>query len=537
MPQMTGGEAVYQTLFSLGVRNVFGIPSVHNIPIFDALKRNGKINLTVVRNEQAGTHAAAGYYRATGEMGVMIASTGPGTTNTMTGLYEAAFASSKTLLITGQIDSIYYGKGKGATHEAENQVPMLRTVVDRVASPKSTQEIVPSLIRIVTEMESGKAGPGALEIPIDLQYRIADILIPPRPEFQPPAPPSEAVKAAAGLLSASTKRVIIAGGGVIAADASAALTELAESMAAPVFTTGNGRGALSDRHPLCMGNLFVSRQFQAAMRDVEVLMAVGTWFQGGERIWETPLPGKLIHIDIDPRKIGLNHKADIMVIGDALSAINGIRKELKNSAGDKDFVSSLQSVREAVKQRIRSRIGPDQEGIMETMRSMAPDNAIFVRDMTVPAYNWGNQLLPIYGPRTTMYPVSGGIGIGLPLAIGAATGTGKKTIIIQGDGGLMVHIGELSTAVQHQIPLVICVFTDGGYGVLRDIQKRTFQGRTIGVDLATPDFVTVARGMGLQAEAVGSLEEFKSAFKEAMAAAGPFLIDIDTSSLEPIINR
>lgn len=130
-----------------------------------------------------------------------------------------------------------------------------------------------------------------------------------------------------------------------------------------------------------------------------------------------------------------------------------------------------------------------------------------------------------------MYPTSGGIGIGLPLAIGAATGTGRKTVIIQGDGGLMVHIGELSTAAQYQLPLVICVFNDGGYGVLRNIQNRTFQGRTIGVDLATPDFVAVARGMGLKAEGVSSLEGFKTAFKNAMDTDGPALIDIDTLSL------
>jgi len=308
-------------------------------------------------------------------------------------------------------------------------------------------------------------------------------------------------------------------------------------MNAPVFTTGNGRGAISDRHPLCMGNLFASRQFQEAMSDVDAVLAIGTWFQGGERVWGVPIPGRLIHIDIDPRKIGLNHAADVKVISDALLAINGIRAGMNSKSGDEAFVKSMQSVRDEVKQRIRDRIGPDHEGIMNTMRNLAPDDTIFVRDMTIPAYSWGNQLLPIYTPRTTMYPTSGGIGIGLPLAIGAATGTGKKTVIIQGDGGLMVHIGELSTAVQHKLPLVICVFTDGGYGVLRNIQNRTFQGRTIGVDLSTPDFVTVARGMGLLAEGVASLEEFNTAFTRAMEADGPVLIDIDTSSLEPITNR
>lgn len=531
MSQMTGGEAVYRTLVGLGVRNVFGIPSVHNIPILDAMLQGGEINTVIVRNEQAGAHAADGYYRATGELGVIIASTGPGTTNTMTGLYEAAFASSRVLLITGQIDSTFYGKGKGLGHEAENQVPMLQTVVDHVASPKSTQAITPAILRVVAEMKMGKPGPGAVEISIDLQYQTADITIPDIPEIQPIAPKTDAIKAAAALLSDSARPVILAGGGVIASGASATLVEWAESINAPVFTSANGRGSISDQHPLCMGCFLGSRQFQEAMTDVDTMVAIGTWFRGGGQF---PLPGKLIHIDIDPRKIGLVHLPDVSVIGDALLAINGIRAAMNAGPGDGAFLENMQSIRDQVRQRIRKRIGMDHEGIMDTIRSLAPDDAIMVRDMTIPAYSWGNQLLPIYAPRTTMNPVCGAIGAGLPLAIGAAAATGKKTVIIQGDGGFMVHIGELATVVQYQLPIVICVFTDGGYGVLRGIQSSTFQGRTIGVDLATPNFATVARGIGLEAESVASVEEFKGAFARAIQTNGPFLIDINTSSLTPI---
>lgn len=534
MPQITGGEAVYQTLLHLGVRTVFGIPSIHNVPIFDALKRDGKINLVVVRNEQAGAHAADGYYRSTGEMGVIIASTGPGTTNTMTGLYEAAFASSKVLLITGQVDSVYYGKGKGALHQAENQISMLRTVVNHTASPKSTQDISPSILRVVSAMASGRHGPGAVEIPIDLQYRVADLHISQKPEIQPVIPLSEDIEKAAALLSEAKKRVIIAGGGVIASNGSDALVELAELLQAPVFTSGNGRGAISDNHPLCMGSFFTSRPFQEAMSDVDVVLSVGTWFQGGPRNWQVPIPGKLIHIDIDPYNIGLNHTPDLSVIGDARSAMVGIRSAMDTVSVDRSFVETMQSVREDIRKQMRVRIGSDHEGIMNAMRSLSSDHTIFVRDMTIPAYYWGNSLLPIYGPRTTTTTVSGAIGAAFPLAIGAATGSGNKTVLISGDGGFMVHIGELSTVVHHQIPVIICIFTDGGYGVLRNIQNRSFEGRTIGVDLATPNFVTVAKGMGLPAERATSVEAFMSAFKAAIATTGPFLIDIHMPSLVPI---
>jgi len=284
-----------------------------------------------------------------------------------------------------------------------------------------------------------------------------------------------------------------------------------------------------------MGNFFTGRSIQEAMKNVEVVLAVGTWFQGGPRLWNIRMPGKLIHVDIDAKKIGLNHHADIHVIGDALLAINGIRSSMGSlEAGDDGFLKAMQSAREGIKRQVRDRIGPDHEGIMDAMRELSPDDAVFVRDMTVPAYLWANQLLPIYGPRTTMTTESGGIGIGFPLAIGAAIGTGKKTIAIQGDGGFMVHIGELSTAVQYRIPLIICVFNDGGYGILRNIQKRTFEGRTIGVDLATPDFKAVAIGMGMEAESVSSLDGFKTVFKKAIEGDGPFLIDINTTALKPI---
>jgi acetolactate synthase-1/2/3 large subunit len=130
-----------------------------------------------------------------------------------------------------------------------------------------------------------------------------------------------------------------------------------------------------------------------------------------------------------------------------------------------------------------------------------------------------------------MNPVSGAIGPGLPLANGAAVATGRKTVVLQGDGGFTMHIGELTTAVQYQLPVVVCVFTDGGYGVLRGIQRNNFEGRTIGVELATPDFVMVAKGMGMEAERVVGLDAFAPAFARAMAAKGPYLLDIDASSL------
>jgi len=187
-----------------------------------------------------------------------------------------------------------------------------------------------------------------------------------------------------------------------------------------------------------------------------------------------------------------------------------------------------------VRAQIRRDIGPDYEAIMDAIRELTPEDGIIVRDATVPAYLWGNRLLPILRPRTSIYPASAAIGPGLPLAIGAATGTGRRTVLIQGDGGFMLSVGELATLVQYDLPVTILLFNDRGYGVLRTIQARTFEGRTIGVDLTTPDFVRLAESFGVWAERVASPEAFRRAFAQALARPGPALLEIDMSQLRPM---
>ena len=176
--EMTGGEAVVSALEMLGVRHVFGIVSVHNLPIYDAIARRGTITPIGVRHEQAAAHAADGYARATGELGVVIASTGPGTTNTMTGLYEASFASSPVLLVTGQIDTPYLGKAKGFLHEAEHQRLMLSSICRRVETVRRTEDIGRAIIAVAEDIRAGRPQPGAVEIAIDQQYRRAEVVVP-----------------------------------------------------------------------------------------------------------------------------------------------------------------------------------------------------------------------------------------------------------------------------------------------------------------------------------------------------------------------
>ena len=548
---MTGGELVHEVLVRAGVSHVFGVVSVHNLPIYDAIARGGRITPVAMRHEQAAVHAADGYARTTGRLGVAVASTGPGAANCVPGLHEAGFASSPVLMITGQADTVNFGKGRGFVHEADNQAAMLQAVCRRVETVRLRQQIAPALMRVIDDILTGRPQPGSIEIPIDLQYAeraptAAEQAALPVPE--PVQPDAAAIEAAAELLAGAARPLIVAGGGVLRsggaqrpAGASAELRALAELLGAPVLVSANGRGALPDDHPLCLGNLVYHPEIRALREQADVVLAVGTRLQvGSEARNYAALGGKLIHLDADAGVIHRVNPAELAAVADAaggLAALTAALAGRADSAAPAERRAWLQralAARETAQARLRELVGPDHFAIMEEIRATAPPATPLVRDSTVPAYLWANQMLPILQPRTSMHPTAGAIGPGLPLAIGAAVATGSRTVLIAGDGGFMLHVGELAVAAQYRLPITICLFNDRGYGVLRRIEDARFEGRRFGVDLATPDFPALARSIGLDARAVAGVEEFRSAFREAAAADGPVLLDIDLNALHPI---
>ncbi|HET9082208.1 MAG TPA: thiamine pyrophosphate-binding protein [Trebonia sp.] len=533
--EMTGGEAVASALEMLGVRHVFGIVSVHNLPIYDAIARRGTITPIGVRHEQAAAHAADGYARATGELGVVIASTGPGTTNTMTGLYEASFASSPVLLVTGQIDSGYLGKAKGFLHEAEQQRLMLSSLCRRVETVRRTEDIGRAVITVAEDIRAGRPQPGAVEIPVDLQYRRAEVPVPGLRTEPAYLPDADALSKVAGALSAATRPVLWAGGGVVSSGAGPALVALAERLGAPVVTTVEGRGSIPEDHPLCLGALTTSRPVEDIVSGADLVLAVGTRFQGGStRNWRLSFGGTLAHLDADPAVIGRNYPAALPAVGDARAGLEFLLASVDRVSTEPGHAEKAQSAAATARADARAAIGGDYCQIMDAIRRHAPRESVIVRDATVPAYVWGDRLLPILQPRTSIRPASAAIGPGLPLALGAAAGSGRPAVLIAGDGGFMLHVGELATAAQHDLPVVICLFNDRGYGMLRDIEARQFDGRNFGVDLATPDFPALAASMGVRAARVTGPAEFEPRFREAIASGRPALLDIDMRALPPL---
>ncbi len=534
MAMMTGGQAVAETLALLGVSKVFGIVSVHNLPIYDAISLHPDIQVINVRHEQAAAHAADAYSRVTGELGVILTSTGPGALNAVAGIYEAAFVSSKLLMVTGQIESRFRGKGKGFLHEYEKQPELLSNLCRTVSSVRYAEDISRDLAAVADDIQRGRPQPGAIEIPIDLQYQSADIDLFASRTISRLVPDKALLNQALALLENAQRPLIWAGGGVNISGASGELTDLAERMGAPVVTTIEGRGAISEAHDLSLGFRTDRRSAAEIFEEADVVLAIGTRFQNyATRVWTLQMPENLIHIDVDPGVIGRNYPAAVPIVADAKMALQELLQGLGKTAVDEQFLERCRKIKEADEEAIKEEIGPDHSEIVSVIRRLLPEECPVVRDSTVPNYTWGNRLLKILRSRTSIRPAAVAIGPGLPLAMGAAIGSMSHALLVQGDGGLQLSIGELSACAEHQIPVIALVFNDSGYNVLRIIQENVL-GHKHGTELSKINFVTVAQGMGVEAERVEGIEQFEPALARALARSGPSVIEIDMDFLSPI---
>ena len=534
----TGGDAVVAALEALGVEHVFGIVSVHNLPIVDAIERGGTIRFVPVRHEQAAVHCADGYARASGRLGVALTSTGPGAANAMGALHEAYHASSRVLMLTGQSETRWLGKGRGTIHEAERQLDMLRTATRRSDRVEHRADMFDTVVTVARDVLSGRPRPGAVEIPIDLQFAQGEIGAAPVRDPVLPMPDAAAVGRAADMLAAARRPLIVAGGGVVSSGASEALVRVAERLRAPVLTSVEGRGSIAEDHALALGPNGDVARLDAVFAAADVVFAVGTRFQLGSNLqMALSIPGALIHLDADPGSIDRFHPVDLGIRADAalgLEALLGALSEREVAGADAAFAETAREARRQVDADGDAAMGADMRRVVSAIRSSLGRDDIVVKDSTVPAIVWANRHLQVYEPRTSMRPVSAAIGPALPLGIGASMATGRRTVIVQGDGGFMLNLGELATAVQEGVPVTTCVFNDRGYGILRFLQDMMFEGRRTAVNLHTPDFAMLAQSMAMPSFSVASADEFEKAFAAAIEIAGPSLIDVDITGFEPM---
>jgi acetolactate synthase-1/2/3 large subunit len=535
---VTGGHAVVAALEALGVQHVFGIVSVHNLPIVDAIAKSPSVQMVPVRHEQAAVHCADGYARASGRLGVALTSTGPGAANAVGALLEAYHASSRVLMLTGQSETRWLGKGRNTIHEHDRQLDMLRTVTRRADHVDHHADIYTTVLDVARDVLSARPRPGAVEIPIDLQYATGEI---DRPTIRPPvvaAPDPNAIARAAELLAMSQRPLIWAGGGVVSSGAGDVLVRLAEVLGAPVLTSVEGRGAISEDHPLALGPNSDMAAIDPVIAGADVVLAVGTRFQLGSNLqMGLSIPGTLIHLDVDPGVLDRFHPVDLGIRGDAAAGLAALLDALgghDRSGLDEAYTTAASAARRRIDADGAEAMGTDMHRVMQAIRASIARDDIVVKDSTVSGIVWANRHLQVLEPRTSMRPVSAAIGPALPLAIGASLATGRRAVVVQGDGGLMLNIGELATAVQERLPVITCVFNDRGYGILRFIQQAMLKTEPTAVDLVTPDFAGVAEAMGMRAWSVGSADEFEKVFAEAVAGQGPALLDIDITQFEPM---
>ena len=521
-----GGELLVEVLRAAGVDTVFGIVSIHNMPLVEAV--SAKLRFVPVRHEAAAVNAADGYARARGGLGCALTSTGTGAGNAAGSLIEALTAASPVLHVTGQIPTTYLGQGRGFIHETRDQLGMLAAVSHRAYAIEAADRAASVLCTAVRESLARPGGPVSVEWPIDLQYAPVEQATIDVEASAAAAPASGALEEAALLLSGAARPVIWAGGG--ARDAGEPLLALVERLGAALFTSNAGRGVVDEDHELCIGNYATSPAAQALLDDADVLLTVGTHFRSNEtKSYKLRLPAAHVQIDADPAAIGRVYPAKVRLVGDAGLALAGLA-EAVSPASDAGWRARVTDVRTQVRQTQRSEIGV-QADICDAIAAAVGRSGIVARDVTIPSSSWGNRLLPIHDVRSNVFARGGGIGQGLAMGIGAAIGRPEeRVVVIAGDGGLAVHLGELLTLVQERPRLTLIVFNDGGYGVLRNMQDAQAHERA-GVDLHTPDFGLLAEAVGMGYARIADVARAGDVIAASLAADEPSMIEVDLNAL------
>ncbi|SDH84331.1 thiamine pyrophosphate-binding protein [Alteribacillus bidgolensis] len=537
----TTADAIVKELVRAGVDTAYGIVSIHNMPIYDAILREGSVHLVCARGESAAVNMADGHARSTGKLGVVITSTGTGAGNAAGALVEAWSAGVPILHITGEVSSEYLGTGRGYIHECKDQLQMMEGTCKEAYQLKVPGQASGFIREAILKAFQSPSGPISVEIPIDFQSAIitnTDIFDEGVPALSSPDPKDFVIPddVAAAIMKAN-RPVLWVGNGALLSGASQEIQQLAEMIGAPVITSQSAKGIVPEDHPQSIGHFGAHGDTKQFLASADLLISVGVRFRSNETSgWSVKVPENHIAIDADYLAINRNYDAAYGLVGDAKSVVSSLIKELtfrEYSGPSKDYVQEIFQLRESLRSQLRDTLGPYEE-ILDSMRNTLDKDTIFVRDVTVPANVWGSRLFEIYEPRHSIHASGGGIGQGLPTAIGAQMANReKKVVLLAGDGGFMVNIGELATAVQENLPMTILLFDDSGYGVLRNIQEAAY-GRQVGVDLVSPDFVQLGQSMGIETVSVGTAADFDQELKNAVQSNSLRMIVVNMNEVGPM---
>jgi len=536
MPQMTGSQALARSLAREEVEAVFALPGAQIMGILDALYEHSDVRLITVRHEQTTTFMADGYARTRGRPGVALVVPGPGVQNASAGLTTAYSASSPVLLLAGQIDSAMIGKDKGALHEINDQLELVRPVTKWCQRVLSAQDIPAAVHQAFKQMTTGRPRPTEIEIPPDVLAASAEVKLLTPEDYPRASPDPELVRRAANLLHAAKKPLIWAGGGTVLADAGKELTALAERLGAPVATTAEGKGAISENHPLALGASYHGIGGPAgATPKADILLAVGTRFSRQMAGATRPQANqRLIHIDVDSEVIGKNFPAEIPIVADAKIALKELLEECvkKDAPTPRWTAVELGQIRTDAQRELET-LAPLQCETIAQIEKALDDDAVLVSGVTNIGY-WSHFAYHVTKPRsylTSSYAAT--LGFAFPTALGAKIAAPGRTVVsLSGDGGFMYALPELATAVQYGINVIALVFVDNAFGALLSDQRTRYHNRVIGTELQNPSFARIAELFGAKGIRTEP-EHLQSALEEAQDGRRPTVIEVPMPTLTP----
>ena len=538
---MTGAQAIIASLEAEGVDTLFGYPGGQAIKIYDALYDSTKIRHILARHEQGAVHEADGYARATGKVGVVLVTSGPGATNTVTGIATAYMDSVPLVVITGQVTRGVIGTD--AFQEADI-VGITMPVVKHSFLLQSTDDLTKTFREAFYIASTGRPGPVLIDIPSDLAgaqmvFRYPDHIDIPsyRPNYRGNA---KQVKQAVEYIRAATRPLLMVGGGVVSSHACDEVVELAEKMQIPVVTTLLGKAAMPCSNPLNLGpvGMHGSKYANMAVTECDLLIAVGARFSDRVtgKLSEFAPHAKVIHIDIDPAEIGKVRDPQVPIVGDAqgvVAAINARLDKVEAQPRSAEWVETVFEWRERWPFYTEDfvdypdRIAPEQ--VLEALSNKLDPHESVVTTEVGQHQMWAHQ--HVHREESRTFISSGGLGtmgFGFPAAIGAKIGRPDAQVVcIAGDGSIQMNIQEMATALGNGVAVKVLVIDNNALGMVHQWQRLFYHERYSCTEFtANPDFVKLAEAYGWQAERIAHPDQISDALDRMLAADGPYLLDV-----------
>jgi len=553
--QVNAARAVVDALLRCGITVGFGIPSIHNIALYDALRQEPDFRHWIVRHEQAAVFAADGFYRSSGQTAAVFASTGPGNLFTVAPLLESFQTNTPLVLIGTNVASQVLGKTCGALHETPQQLEIIKPLTrfaTRISSPDDISHAIAAA--------ASAGGPAFVEIPHDLL--LAPLNLPEgrlHPEKPETLPFPEELTRATEQIEQSRKPVLVIGSDVeparghersrsagewesageipaqpwIGAGATASVQKLAEILQSPIITTTSGKGAIADDHPLAMGCISRLGVAQELLLESDLLISVGarfTEFDTGRYTLKVPSP--YVQIERDLNHVGLQFPFTARLIGDIGAIARNLAAALHSKPGWWDVARKRSEENEKLK-ALRS----EACELLVLLRSALDREDIVANDQSILNY-WASAFFPVLAPRSWLYPTgSGTLGYALPAAIGAACaaqhhGRRARVVCIAGDGGFQYTAHELATLAHYQLPVKILLVNDNAYGIIGFLQRTMF-GHTHEIALKNPDFCVLAEAHGIAAQRVSDFDSLRRQLPVWLNSPGPALLEWRTELKAP----